>query len=209
MPAEPDRPKSGDQAVSAAKRELRVRLSSRRRAMSEADRAAARDVIRTTVLHWCSDTDPGPGGVVAAYDPMPTEPGSIELLNELTHSGIEVLVPITLRDNDLDWARWTLTRRAALPLGIDAIGRAGLVLVPAFAVDSAGNRLGRGGGSYDRALARMGPTAVSCATLFDGELVEAVPHDVWDRPVQAVVTPSGWQMLSPESTARTGRRNTP
>jgi 5-formyltetrahydrofolate cyclo-ligase len=127
---------------------------------------------------------------------MRTEPGSVELLASLTRSGYAVIVPMTQEDNDLDWRAWTLTGQARLPLGVAAVAAASLVLVPAFAVDAAGRRLGRGGGSYDRALARVPPVVPIAAVLFDDELVPEVPVDEWDRPVSAVVTPSGWRLLN-------------
>ena len=86
-------------------------------------------------------------------------------------------------DGDLDWAsyegpdslvpaRAACTSRRKPPRGVDAIARADVVLVPALAVDQAGNRLGRGGGSYDRALARVGPLIPVIALLYDAELLE-------------------------------------
>jgi 5-formyltetrahydrofolate cyclo-ligase len=64
------------------------------------------------------------------------------------------------------------------------------VLVPALAVDRAGNRLGRGGGSFDRALARVGPLIPLIALLYDDELVDRLPVEPHDVPVRAVVRPT-------------------
>jgi len=64
-----------------------------------------------------------------------------------------------------------------------------VVLVPALAVDTAGQRLGRGGGSYDRALARVGPLIPVIALLYDGELLDQVPTEPHDTPVRAVARP--------------------
>jgi len=76
-------------------------------------------------------------------------------------------------------------------LGVAGITSAQLVLVPALAVDRRGLRMGRGGGSYDRALSRLpatgGPPVV--ALLHDGELVDTVPAEPHDRPVHAAITP--------------------
>jgi 5-formyltetrahydrofolate cyclo-ligase len=72
---------------------------------------------------------------------------------------------------------------------VAAVARADAVLVPALAVDRAGNRLGRGGGSYDRALARVGPLIPLIALLYDDELVDRVPVEGHDLPVRAVVRP--------------------
>ncbi|MEU4427023.1 5-formyltetrahydrofolate cyclo-ligase [Actinoplanes sp. NPDC024001] len=84
-------------------------------------------------------------------------------------------------------------------LGVDAIREADLVLVPALAVGRDGTRMGRGGGSYDRALARLptpGPLIV--ALLHDGEDIEVVPTDPHDRRVHAVITPTGGFSLKPD-----------
>jgi 5-formyltetrahydrofolate cyclo-ligase len=78
--------------------------------------------------------------------------------------------------------------------GVDAIRTAALVIAPALAVDRVtGVRLGRGGGFYDRALAHAAPGALLVAVVHDEELVDALPAEPHDRPVDAVVTPSlGW-----------------
>jgi 5-formyltetrahydrofolate cyclo-ligase len=52
-------------------------------------------------------------------------------------------------------------------------------------------RLGRGGGSYDRALGRVPVGTFVCALLYDGEVLDDVPRGPHDRPVTAVATPSG------------------
>ncbi len=71
-----------------------------------------------------------------------------------------------------------------------------VVLVPALAVATDGTRLGRGGGSYDRALARVPSATPVAALLYDTEVVVHLPSEPWDLPVRAVVTPSGgWRDL--------------
>ena len=66
---------------------------------------------------------------------------------------------------------------------------ADVVLVPALAVDGQGNRLGRGGGSFDRALARVGPLIPVIALLYDSELLPSVPAEEHDQSVRAVARP--------------------
>ncbi|NEA50803.1 5-formyltetrahydrofolate cyclo-ligase, partial [Streptomyces sp. SID10815] len=68
------------------------------------------------------------------------------------------------------------------------------------AVDGAGLRLGRGGGSYDRVLARLERAEARPALvvlLYDAEVVERLPAEPHDRPVRAVVTPSGVRRFAP------------
>ena len=73
---------------------------------------------------------------------------------------------------------------------VAALASADLVLVPALAVDAAGVRLGRGGGSYDRALSRVRPGVPVIALLYPGEVVPVLPAQPHDRPVTAALTPA-------------------
>lgn len=147
-------------------------------------------------------------GCVAAYSSFGTEPPTEALLEALRHAGMRVLLPVVLDDLDLDWAEYEgpeslgfTLRGMAEPigprLGLDAIAAADVVLVPALAVARDGVRLGKGGGSYDRALARARPGALVVALLWDGELHEAgeLPAEPHDHPVGAVVTPTATTRL--------------
>ncbi len=172
-----------DQPARGGKRVLRAQLLAARSARGPAQIADARAGVRAQVLSRFAAAR-----CVAAYRPMRTEPGSVELIEALSTNGARVIVPLVLDDCDLDWTPWP----SGDPLGVDAISRADLVLVPALAVDPRGTRLGRGGGSYDRALTRVRAGVPVVALLYDGEIVEHLPAESWDIPVTAAVTPSGW-----------------
>ncbi|GIJ48496.1 5-formyltetrahydrofolate cyclo-ligase [Virgisporangium aliadipatigenens] len=138
------------------------------------------------------------GKVVCAFDPIPGEPGGAPLRDVLAGAG-RLLLPVLLPDNDLDWAVHDggplhpagrgLREPSGPRLGVDAITDAELVVVPAVAVDRRGLRLGRGGGSYDRALARAAGRVV--AVVYAVEIVPEVPAEAHDRPVHAAVTEDG------------------
>lgn len=146
---------------------------------------------------------------VAAYVSVGTEPGTPALLDALRARGVRVLLPALLPDNDLDWGafagedslarvrhagKMTLLEPAGERLGPDAVTAADVVLLPGLAVDGRGMRLGRGGGSYDRVLTRLADSGARpslVVLLYDDEVVESVPAQAHDRPVHAVVTPSG------------------
>ena len=126
---------------------------------------------------------------VASYVPLPHEPG--------TAPRPGWLLPVLLPDGDLDWAAYDgrlepgpcgLQQPVGRRLGREALASCDLVLVPALLVDRAGFRLGRGGGSYDRALGRA--TGRTLALVDDGELVEQLPAEPHDVAVHAAVTPS-------------------
>jgi 5-formyltetrahydrofolate cyclo-ligase len=71
------------------------------------------------------------------------------------------------------------------------------VLVPGLAASPTGMRLGRGGGSYDRALGRVPVGTFTCALLYDDEVDRDVPTEPHDRAVSAVATPSGIRRFQP------------
>lgn len=65
-----------------------------------------------------------------------------------------------------------------------------VLLVPLLAATPAGGRLGQGKGFYDRTLAASPAFAVGL--LYDIQLIETLPLDPWDQPLQALATPSRW-----------------
>ena len=66
--------------------------------------------------------------------------------------------------------------------------RIDLVVAPGVAFDPQGNRLGLGGGYFDRFLGRLPERVPVLGLAFECQIVEAVPHDAPDRPVDAVLT---------------------
>ncbi len=66
-----------------------------------------------------------------------------------------------------------------------------LVLVPGVAFDKAGNRAGFGAGYYDRFMKRLQPGAVKAALAFSFQIVDFVPSDEYDIPVDYIVTEKG------------------
>jgi 5-formyltetrahydrofolate cyclo-ligase len=128
---------------------------------------------------------------VAIYRSLPTEPPTQALAQMLHAHGITVVVPEMLPDRDLDWHELLADGSEGPRLGPDAIGHAQVIFTPALAVDHSGTRLGQGGGSYDRALARRHREAVIVAIVNDEEYAEQpLPHDAHDVRVNAVITPS-------------------
>ncbi|KGN36511.1 5-formyltetrahydrofolate cyclo-ligase [Knoellia subterranea] len=184
-----------DDATSRAKAELRPQLLATRHALCAArDRSADNHAVATLARRLVEDLGLAAGSTVAAYEAMRTEPPTAATIDALAAHGIRVIVPITLPDNDLDWCVAEDERR--MPLGPDAISTAGLVLVPGLAADRSGVRLGRGGGSYDRALARRGTDARVLVVLHPGELLDAaLPADDFDQPVDGVLTADGVTLL--------------
>lgn len=171
-------------------------ILSHRRELSATDLERAARLVLTSLLDGLGVPA---NSTVAAYAPVGTEPGG-NLTQALSDAGHSVLLPVVRKDLDLDWAMFTgawhttargLSEPDSESLGLRAVTRARVLVVPGLAVGVDGARLGRGGGCYDRALARVAPGVPVIALLHDGEFPRSVPSEAHDRPVTAVVTPSG------------------
>ena len=206
----PDLPQNGERPP-PGKVALRNHILTRRRSLTSAERYAAAVAVQAATTHLVRRTVPS---TTAAYVPVGAEPGGADLPESLAAAlppGGRLLLPVLLPDGDLDWAVYAgptslvpgprgLREPVGRRVGVDAIRDAELVFVPALAVDRTGVRLGRGGGSYDRALARTGGgRCMIVALLHDGELLDAVPAEPHDRTVHAIVTPSGGLTTLPAS----------
>jgi 5-formyltetrahydrofolate cyclo-ligase len=65
-----------------------------------------------------------------------------------------------------------------------------VVLVPGTAFDAECGRLGMGGGFYDRLLPLLREGATALGLAFDEQIVEKVPAESHDVPLDGIVTPS-------------------
>ena len=63
-----------------------------------------------------------------------------------------------------------------------------VIFIPGVAFDLRGNRLGRGKGWYDRALALLGEGPTFVALAFEFQLMERLPADRWDRKMHHIIT---------------------
>lgn len=193
----PHRPVT-DTASVAAKKALRRTLLAAR---AELGPDELEDTAERLSTHVLALPQLSPGACVAAYVSSGSEPGTHVLLERLRESGVRVLLPVLLADDDLDWAEYAGAdalaeglRRTRHPstqaLGKDAVAEADVVLVPGVAVSTTGHRLGRGGGSYDRALARV-ERAFVAVLLHPGEVGQRVPVEAHDQVVDAAITRDG------------------
>jgi 5-formyltetrahydrofolate cyclo-ligase len=184
---------------SLAKVALRNRVIASRKSMTRAHRRSAAASVQSALLALVRRLRPT---TIAAYVPVGAEPGGD--LPPLLAQHARLLLPALLPDGELDWVEFDgtlqpgprgLLEPAGPRLGVDAVRSATLVVVPALAVDRAGLRMGRGGGSYDRVLGRLADP-MTVALLHDGELIESVPAEPHDRAVRATITPGGGLALS-------------
>lgn len=148
--------------------------------------------LAAQVLRNCP---PPPGAIVAGFWPLPGEIDTIPLLQALAAAGWPLCLPVTPKRG------LPLTFRAWKPGDTLVPGRFGtqhptgeeknpdFILVPLLAFDAAGNRLGYGGGYYDRTLAAL-PNAFRLGCAFAAQQIAIVPTGPDDVKLNAIATES-------------------
>ncbi|MBW0101450.1 5-formyltetrahydrofolate cyclo-ligase [Pseudonocardia sp. KRD-291] len=182
---------------------MRRRLLDARKARGDDARAAATEALTRHALALAEGVE----GPICCYLPVGPEPGAAgsgtsTVPDALLAAGHEVLAPIVPAEpGPLDWTRYEgpdalaagklgVREPGGRRLGTAAIARAGLVLVPALAVDVHGHRIGRGGGYYDRTLPAVPAPTPLAVLLHDDELIDLVPAGELDVTVAQVIVPT-------------------
>lgn len=167
--------------------------------------AAARERERESRViqqHLLRAFPPRPGARVALYAAVRGEVDTDRLRSAFLASGAEVYYPVLGAEGNLSFHRhgpgdgW-VEGRFGLREPRVADGDPGrtdgfdLIVVPGLAFDRAGRRLGQGYGSYDRFLMRLSGSVPTAGLAYSWQIVDEVPADAWDVPVDMVVTKDG------------------
>jgi 5-formyltetrahydrofolate cyclo-ligase len=144
-------------------------------------RQAALDPRRSAAIVDRLDAMPelAAAGTVMSFDPVPGEPDLRVLGDRLRARGTVVVVP----DPE---------PRAPHPIDPTAID---VLIVPGVAFTREGDRIGQGGGWYDRFLAAVRPDCTVIGVCFDEQLVDELPTEPHDVRMEYLVTPTTiWQV---------------
>jgi 5-formyltetrahydrofolate cyclo-ligase len=182
--------------VSEAKSRLRTQVLTKRSAVLASETANA---IGSQLLMLCEQLGARDVGIYLSFG---SEPVTDVFVIGAKAAGITLFAPRTGPESSMEFARLEGATESnnlgfLQPVGdlIEADGL-DLIIAPALSVDAFGNRLGRGGGFFDRYLDNFeGPVA---AVVYEHELVPELPSQSHDRPVQFAVTPTGIFALSPK-----------
>ncbi len=176
---------------------LRLKARAARRAISPEMRHAASALIARRVLDL---PELATARAVAAYGAMPEEVDTAGLIEELMSRGVRVALPrvVDRLTMVLHWHDRTATlldgafsvkepHHEASPAPVAAID---VFVIPGVAFDARCNRLGMGGGYYDRLLGGLDTPRPVIGLAFDEQVFDELPVAEHDRPVDVLVTPT-------------------
>jgi 5-formyltetrahydrofolate cyclo-ligase len=175
-------------------------MLARRSRIPPRDRAEAGERLATLIAR--SD-EFGRARRIVLYAALPAELPTRALAEAGRSSGRELLWPRLSAAGEIELAPADEAELAPDAAGIPAppvshaaveLRPGDLLIVPGVAFTPDGARLGRGGGHYDRLLAR-GDGCISIGIAFDIQVVEELPTEPHDRRVDIVATPTRiWRM---------------
>jgi 5-formyltetrahydrofolate cyclo-ligase len=162
-------------AAGEDKRALRARMRTIRATIAADgdDRARRSRSICRAVVDAISGQAPRH---VLLYDALPSEPDLAELAAWCSDTGVAVYRPA------VDGAALVVVPGDVDPALLD------VVVVPGLAFTSDGERLGQGGGHFDRFLTRVRGDCLRIGVAFHEQLVDRLPAERHDVAVDRVIT---------------------
>lgn len=183
-------------SIGESKSELRARMRRLRGSLPPAERFRLASLIEEGLLGL---EEVRASGTVLVFYAFGSEVPTGGMAERLLRGGARLLLPY-LEEAGMEAAevrpgdpmaptaygpREPARRVAVDPVSVD------LVITPGLAFDRRGHRLGYGGGHFDRYFSRLRPDALRIGVAFSVQLVDEVPTEPSDRPVDVVVSDAG------------------
>ncbi|MCK5359218.1 MAG: 5-formyltetrahydrofolate cyclo-ligase [Gammaproteobacteria bacterium] len=185
---------------------IRQQVRKKRSALPDYQQKIASAALSEQVLDKISEVHQA--GRIAFYLSQDGEIGLGPLMDHCYKNGRQCFLPVldSTRENELKFAEWTPdTSMSKNKYGIAEpvvpesqllpAGDMQLIFMPLVAFDDSGQRLGMGGGYYDRSLAACSNSSdvtakpLLVATGHDFQFVPKLPHESWDITPDITITP--------------------
>jgi len=179
--------------VSEAKQSLRSEILSRRKSTTNAE-----EIFAKKLLDLCQQIG---AKSVGCYLSFGTEPATGAFIEIAMASGIQIACPRTKDNGSMVFAlledRTNTSNLGCMEPTGQEVAELDLIVVPALAVNNEGERLGRGAGYFDRYLESF--KGKSVALVFDSEIIDSLPVESHDKPVDYLITPTKTRTFSKTS----------
>jgi len=174
---------------------LRAELRALRRALPAASqhRNASAVAARLTAADWLQRSR-----CVAFYSASDGELDPQPLLADCLRRGTTCLLPVVGAAHTLQWARYsadsvlTANRYGILepaePRHCQPLASCDVVVVPLVGFDRNGQRIGMGGGYYDRALATLSAATTTVGLAHSNQEIAKITPQTWDIPLHYIAT---------------------
>jgi len=176
------------------KKQIRTEIKAALAAMDPDQAARASSAAAARLIAEREFTD---AGSVMIFLPMPGEIDAVDIARAAWSSGKRVAIPkirapgvmdaVEIHSLDKDLAPGAMDILEPIGNEVLAASELDLIVAPAMACDRRGNRLGRGGGYYDRFISQADGCLV-CGLVFDGQLLDELPAEPHDQPVNMLAT---------------------
>ena len=135
-------------------------------------------------------------GVIGGYYPVNFEVDDLELLKKLQVKKFDISLPVIKKNFQMDFYRWSFFD----PLKINKFGipepeinnivYPDILLIPLVAFDKNLNRLGYGGGYYDRLISRLSKKKkiIKIGLAISAQKIDRVPTNVYDQKLDYILT---------------------
>jgi len=183
------------QDIQQWRRERRAELLAQRLAVSRNKRQSARAACTEYILECAASVHPA---CVGFYWPFRGEIVVLDVVDKLLADGIDAALPVVIEKNQpLEFWAWDSTmemRPGIWNIPVPAVRsprHPDMLLVPLVGFDTAGYRLGYGGGYYDRTLVQMTPKPRTIGVGYSLSQLQTVYPQAHDIPMDAIVTEDG------------------
>lgn len=175
---------------------LRQTMRAKRLALSDIEQAQAAQTVLHQAIELFQHYHPS---TVALYLPFNGEISPLAILEFLQNQSIRCCLPVLhpftpnhlqffaySSEQDLHKNRFAILEPKLNVQKIVPLSEIDLIFVPLVACDKQHNRLGMGGGFYDRTLAQM-PNAVTVGLAHCCQCIEQLPTQSWDVPLKHIL----------------------
>ncbi len=175
------------------KNSLRKEYLEKRNSLKSGEKAAFDAKICSRII---SSAEYKASGVVAGFYPIGSEPDIKPVLLDAMKNKT-LLLPVCLENGIMEFKKVTdfdelVTGKHNIPspgadLPVSGLCAIDFMIVPGLVFDREGYRIGYGGGYYDRVIAKLSHTCVTCGVGYSFQCINKLPAEKYDKKIKMFI----------------------